>query len=106
MNPKILSEMTGNTHGIKFKMIPPRKPKKRKVKIPRAGAELTDAIVDTGICHAPRSFPLGRCEKTTRPCIEDKCLPADSIGTRKTISFVLRDSTLGCPTTVSPWGNG
>ena len=36
--PKILSEITGNTHGIKFKMSPPRNPKSRNVKIPRAGA--------------------------------------------------------------------
>src|SRR6266581_2954265 len=98
--------MTGSTHGIKFKMIPPKKPKKRKVKTPCAGAELADAIADMGVCHPARSFPSGRWEKTKRPSIEDKSLLADSSGTRKTISFALRDSTLGWPTTVSTPGKG
>src|SRR6266550_1618221 len=61
MNPKILSEMTGSTHGIRFKMIPPRKPKKRKVNIPREEAELEeDAIVGAGVCQAARSGPSRR----------------------------------------------
>ena len=56
MNPKIFSEITGNTHGIKFKMMPPRKPKSRKVKIPRTGAgRAAETTVGVAICHAARS---------------------------------------------------
>src|SRR6266480_919336 len=107
MNPKIFSEITGNTHGIKFKIRPPRKPKNRKVKMPRTGAgraaEATDGLV---ICHAPRSSPFGCCEKTTRPAMADKFFPGDSIGIRKATSFLFRDSTVGWPTTVPCSDNG
>ncbi len=41
-NPKIFSEITGSTHGIRFKMNPPIKPKRRNVKSPRDWAG-TDA---------------------------------------------------------------
>src|SRR5882724_1058737 len=106
MNPKILSEMTGSTHGIKFKMIPPRNPKKRNVRTPRAGGGL---VVDdvTGVPvtrHAARSLSFSRWPKTTRPLMDDE-LPV-SIGMRKVISVPFRDSTLGWPTTTSPSGNG
>src|SRR6202035_6199350 len=105
MKPKILSDITGNTHGIRFKMNPPTKPKKRNVKIPRAGcAAWAAAIVGVSSCQAVRSLPLGNFEKTTNPGIADKFLSGDSIGIRKTISFGLRDSTLGWPTTVLPCG--
>ena len=40
---------------------------------------------------AARSSPLGCCEKTTRPAIDDKFVGADSIGMRNTISFSFRD---------------
>src|SRR5437867_9717906 len=98
MNPKIFSEITGNTHGIRFRIMPPRKPNNRKVRMPRAGAgravETTGAVV---ICHAARSAPSGCWEKTTRPAMDDKFLPDDSIGIRKTTSLFLRDSTFGWP---------
>src|SRR6266404_612653 len=107
MNPKIFNEITGNTHGIKFKIMPPMKPKSRNVKMPRTGAggavETIDGLVT---CHAARSSPFGCWEKTTRPGMEDKFFPDDSIGIRKTISFLFRDSILGCPTTVACSGNG
>src|SRR6266496_5058785 len=106
MNPKIFSEITGNTHGIKFKIMPPRKPKSRKVRKPRAGAgravEAIDAVV---ICRPARSSPFGFWEKTTRPAMDDKFFPEDSIGIRKIISFLLRDWTVGWPTTVPSSGN-
>src|SRR5213592_4674790 len=115
MNPKIFSEITGNTHGIKFKMMPPRKPKSRKVKIPRTGAGRAESDADNpvcdpagavAICHAARSSPFGCWEKTTRPAMDDKFFSDDSIGMRKTTSFLFRDSILGWPTTVLCSGNG
>src|SRR2546421_7444605 len=107
MKPKILSEITGSTHGIRFKMKPPIKPKKRKVKNPRAGcAAWAAAIAGVPSCQAARSLPLGDFEKTTNPGIADKFLSGDSIGIRKVISFGLRDSTPGWPTTVFPCGSG
>src|ERR1700731_2026658 len=107
MKPKILSEITGRTHGIKFKMNPPRKPKRRKVAIPReGGAALATAMTGVPSCHAARSLLFGDFEKTTKPGISVRFLSGDSIGIRKVISFPLRDSTLGCPTTVSPGGSG
>src|ERR1700730_40839 len=107
MKPKILSDITGKTHGIRFKINPPIKPKNKKVKIPRGGcAACAAATAGASSCQAARSLPLGNFEKTTNPGIADKFLPADSIGIRKTISFDLRDSTLGWPTTVLPCGNG
>src|ERR1041385_4447760 len=105
MNPKIFSEITGNTHGIRFKMTPPIKPKSRKVKIPRAGAGAvaeSDAdnrvcapAVALVICHADRSSPFGCFAKTTRPAMDDNSFSDDSIGMRKTISFLFRDSIFG-----------
>src|SRR4029453_3097786 len=104
MNPKIFSEITGNTHGIKFKMMPPRNPKSRKVKIPRAGVGRAESDADNpvcapagalGICHAARSSPFGCCANTTRPAIDDVFFGADSIGTRSTISLLFRDWTAG-----------
>ena len=69
MNPKIFSEITGNTHGIKFKMRPPIKPKSRNVKIPRTGAgAVAENGADNPVCdlggaaasrHAARSSPFG-----------------------------------------------
>src|SRR6266550_3191857 len=107
MNPKIFSEITGNTHGIKFKMMPPRKPKSRNVKIPRVGAALSaETIGADAICHAARSSPFGCREKTTRPPIDDKFFADDSIGIRKAISFLFRDSIAGWPTTAPCSGNG
>src|SRR5215510_14380582 len=105
--PKILGEITGNTHGIKFKMNPPRNPKSRNVKIPRVGAdwlgETTGVLV---ICQAARSSPFGCCANTTRPDMDDRFFGADSSGTRKTISLLFRDSTEGCATIASGSGNG
>src|ERR1041385_2912422 len=96
MNPKILSEITGRTHGIKFKIKPPRKPKKRKVRRPRAGTGLADdAAALSATCQAARSFPLIRSPKTTRPLIDNRSFDADSIGIAKVISFPARDSILG-----------
>src|ERR1700692_4475603 len=98
MKPKILSEITGKTHGIRFKMNPPIKPKNKKVTIPREGcAACATAIAGAPCCQAARSLPLGDFEKTTNPGIADKLLSGDSIGIRKTISFGLRDSRLGWP---------
>src|ERR1700719_732140 len=107
MKPKILSEITGKTHGIRFKMNPPIKPKNKKVTIPREGCAVGAAVI-TGApsCQAARSLPLGNFEKTTNPGIADKFLSGDSIGIRKVISFPLRDSTPGWPTTVLPCGSG
>src|SRR5205807_9770913 len=103
MKPKILSEMTGSTHGIKFKMTPPIKPKKRKVIVPRTGADVVaEEIEGLTIRHAMRSFAFSRWAKTIKPCIDNKFLSADSIGMRKTISFGLRDWIVGWPTTVFP----
>src|SRR6202035_5932961 len=107
MNAKIFSEITGNTHGIKFKMMPPIKPKSKKVKIPRTGAVAENDADNPGcgpavalvICHADRSSPFGCFAKTTRPPMDDKRFSDDSIGTRKTTSFLLRDSILGWPMT-------
>src|SRR5437763_15520563 len=108
MNPKIFSELTGNTHGIKFKMTPPIKPKRRKVKIPRTGAagRAAETTAGVAICHAARSSPFGCWEKTARPAMDDKFFSDDSIGMRKTSSLLFRDSILGCPTTVLCSGNG
>src|SRR5436190_14170841 len=107
MNPKIFSEITGNTHGIKFKMTPPRKPKTRKVKIPRAGAaSVAETIGADAICHAARSSPFGCWEKTISPPMDDKFFDDDSIGMRKTTSFLFRESILGWPTTAPCSGNG
>src|ERR1700738_2137687 len=107
MKPKILSDITGNTHGIRFKINPPMKPNNKKVKIPREGAEgLAAATIEASICHPVRSFPLGNFEKTTSPGMADKFLSGDSMGIRNVISFTLRDSALGCPTTVLPCGRG
>src|SRR5207249_2321593 len=58
--PKRLREITDNTHGIKFKMMPPIKPKSRKVKIPRTGAgRAAETAGGVAICHAARSSPFG-----------------------------------------------
>src|SRR6266849_2209027 len=101
MKPKILSEITGNTHGIKFKMIPPRKPKKRKVITPRAGTGTTaEATAGLAIRQATRSSAFSRWAKTLKPCIDNKFLFVDSIGTRNVISFGLRDWVFGWPTMV------
>jgi hypothetical protein len=101
IKPKIFSEITGKTHGIKFKMKPPRKPNSRNVKIPRAGAGRAESDADNlvcdpagaalVICHAARSSPFGCCEKTTRPAIDDRFFGADSSGIRRTISLPFRD---------------
>src|SRR5205809_7958650 len=107
MSPKFLSEVSGRTHVIRLKITPPIKPNNKKVKIPREGTEgLVAATIEASICHAVRSFPLGDFEKTTKPGMDDRFLPGDSIGIRKVISFALRDSALGCPTTVLPCGRG
>src|ERR1700682_627628 len=107
MKPKILSDITGKTHGIRFKMNPPIKPKNKKVRIPRGGcAACAAAIAGAARCQAARLLPFGNFEKTTSPGIADKFLSGDSIGIRKTISFGLRDSRLGWPTTVLPCGSG
>src|SRR5438034_9514530 len=107
MNPKTLSDMTGNTHGIRFKIMPPRKPNSRKVKIPRVAAGRdAEAIDGVASCHAARSSPFGCWEKTMRPAIDDKFFSEDSIGMRKTTSFLLRDSIVGWPITVPCCGNG
>src|SRR6266516_7852138 len=107
MNPKIFSEITGNTHGIKFKIMPPMKPNRRNVRTPRPGAgRVTETTGTVVICHAARSSPYGCWEKTTRPGMDDKFLPDDSIGIRRTISFLFRDSTVGWPTTAPSSGNG
>src|SRR5713101_2722325 len=97
MNPKILSEITGKTHGIKFKIKPPRKPKKRKVKTPRVGTDLgVDAAAALSVTRqAARSVPLARWPKTTRPLIDNKSFDTDSIGIAKVISFPVRDSIFG-----------
>src|SRR5262245_1589841 len=92
MKPKNFSEITGNTHGIKFKMMPPTKPNSRNVRIPRAGAgRATERTGDVVICHDARSSPFDCCEKTTRPAIDDKFFAADSSGMRNTMSLLLRD---------------
>src|ERR1043166_8518657 len=100
MNPKIFSEITGRTHGIRFKMMPPRKPKSRNVNTPRAG--VVEAAAETvggePIRHAARSSPFGCSDKTIRPGMDDKFFSDDSIGIRKTTSFLLRDSIVGWPT--------
>src|ERR1700719_4856330 len=107
MKPNILSEMTGKTHGIKFKMSPPRKTKNRKVRTPREGAWATaHAITGDSTFHAARSFPLACWENTIRPSIDNKLFGGDSIGIRKVISSLLRASIFGWPTTVFPGGSG
>src|SRR5690349_2479244 len=106
MKPKIFSEITGKTHGIKFKMNPPIKPKSRKVASPREGAEtLADPICGALSSHPARTLPLGCCEKRTRPAIEERFLSGDSIGIRNVTSLDLRDSSAGWPTTVSADGS-
>src|SRR6266516_3395183 len=107
MNPKIFSEITGNTHGIKFKIMPPMKPNRRNLKMPCAGTGRAAETIDGGvICHAARSSPFGCWEKTTSPAMDDKFFPDDSIGIRKRISLLLRGSTVGWPTTTSCSGKG
>src|SRR5437764_933240 len=96
MKPKILSEITGRTHGIKFKMRPPRKPKKRKVIAPCVGADAVAEEIDgLTICQAMRSFAFSRWAKTIKPFIDNKLLSADSIGMRNAISFGFRDWIAG-----------
>ena len=76
--------------------VAPRKPKKRKVKIPCAGVEPPlEAIAPFTICQAARSSPLACWPKTSNPSNDDKFLFAASIGMRKLISFPLRDSIFG-----------
>ena len=41
MNPKILSEITGSTHGIRLRMKPPMKPKRRNLRRLPAGISAT-----------------------------------------------------------------
>src|SRR5438128_3154611 len=107
MNPKIFSEITGSTQGIRFKIIPPMKPKSRNVRIPWTGAgRAAEAVGAAEICHAARSSPFDCDEKTIKPPIDDKFFNADSIGTRKTRSLLLRDSIAGWPRTVPSSGNG
>src|SRR5436190_17461588 len=88
-------------------MMPPRKPNRRKVKIPRAGAEeAAERVGAAEIRHAARSSPFGCWEKTIRPGRDDKFFSDDSIGIRKIISLLLRDSMVGWPTTTSFPGMG
>ena len=49
MNPKILSEITGNTQGMRLRMKPPRKPKSRNLASPvgRDSIEPTDELVNS-----------------------------------------------------------
>src|ERR1700730_1495473 len=103
MKPKILSEITGNTHGIRFKMNPPMNPKNRNVARPREGCGiLAPGTVGAGlISQACRSLPFSCCAKTMRPGIDDKLLSGDSTGILNVASFGLRDSTLGWPTMMS-----
>ena len=65
MKPKILSEITGKTHGIKFKMKPPRKPKKQKMKTPRAMEPETRSRGDGRTRDLPRGavIPIGVLSK-------------------------------------------
>ena len=108
MKPKIFSEITGRTHGIKFKMSPPTNPKKRNVSRPRLGCAIRAAAAICGapISHAVRSLLFGNFENTIRPGMDDRLLSGFSMGSRKVTSSDLRDSTLGCPTTVLPCGAG
>src|SRR2546427_6522496 len=111
----MLRETPAHTPGKNLKILPPIKPKSRKVKIPRTGAGRAESDADNpvcdpagaaAICHAVRSSPFGWWEKTTRPAMDEKFFSDDSIGMRKTTSFLLRDSILGWPTTVLCSGNG
>src|SRR5207245_8903761 len=88
-------------------MMPPRKPKSRKVKIPCAGAApAAERVGAAEICHAERSSPFACWEKTIRPGMDDKFFSDDSMGTRKVTSFLLRDSILGWPTKTFCPGSG
>ena len=94
MNPKILSEMTGRTHGIKFKMKPPMKPKNRNVSRPREGTGAVEAATgNSREKNQPVRFSsVVLSPATTMPLIRFGRAP--SKGTWN-ITSPLRDSTFG-----------
>src|SRR5947207_1923070 len=106
MNPKILSEITGNTHGIRLRIKPPRKPKRRNLARPseNAGADVVTAgaVSDQALRPAPFSF----WPKTTIPSSAERFLFAVSIGMRKVILPSAARSAFGWATTTLGSGNG
>src|SRR4051812_36036176 len=106
MNPKILSEMTGNTHGIRFRMKPPRKPKSRYFQKASGIIGVTAETVGAFIDQALRSAPFSSAPKTTIPFSAETFLSAVSIGTRKTIFPAPLRSAFGWPTTTLDSGIG
>src|SRR5258708_19745397 len=104
MKPKILSEIHGSTHGIKFKMKPPMKPKNKNVSRPRVATDGRNDATSLApeILQAARSSAFGREAKTSKPGRDDSFLSALCSGILKVISSPLRDSTDGCPTRTFP----
>src|ERR1700720_4120798 len=108
MKPKILSEITGSTHGIKFKMKPPMKPKNKNLSRPRLAIGGPDDATSPApeSLQAARSSAFGREAKTSKPGRDDSFLSALCSGILKVISSPLRDSTDGCPTRTFAGGAG
>ena len=106
MNPKILSEITGNTHGIRFRMKPPMNPKSRYFQ--KASDVGGDAIETLGAFNdqALRPAPFSVWPKTTIPFNAETFLSAVSIGTRKMILPSPVRSVFGWATTTFASGNG
>src|SRR2546423_10445972 len=84
MNPKILSAITGNTHGIRLRMKPPMKPKRRYFQ-KDSGIEVAVATTAGGVDDqgggAPPFFALWQKK---RPTTSGRSLFADCNGEMKT----------------------
>src|ERR1041385_7227351 len=107
MNPKILSEITGRTHGIRLRMNPPMKPKRRYFQNASGREVETAAVVGSAVKdQALRSGPLSFWPKTTIPFSAETFLSSVSIGTRKIILPSPVRSVFGWLTTTLGGGKG
>src|SRR5256885_12408850 len=107
MNPKIFNEITGSTHGIRLRMNPPMKPKRRYFQ-KASGMEGAAAAMEDGAVkdQALRSGPLSFWPKTMIPFNAETFLSSVSIGTRKIIFPSPARSVFGWLTTTRGSGNG
>src|SRR2546423_163840 len=106
MNPKILSEITGSTHGIRFRMKPPIKPKRRNLAKPSGIGGVLAAVAGAVTDQELRPEAFSFAPKTRIPLIADTFLSAVSTGIRKVILPAEPRSVLTCPTTTFSSGRG
>src|SRR6267154_4363120 len=106
MNPKILSEITGRTHGIRLRMKPPIKPKRRNWARLPAAVEVDAVEPGADSDQAFRPAPLSLWPKTTIPLSAETFLSAVSIGMRKVIFPSAARSVFGWETTTLASGTG